>query len=103
MGSTVCNAFLSVTGVCPMLRTNFYCSRFSELLRRVIDAGPARRRSLRGREMAKTVRCDQKSQEEERIVADVHQVAGDDRVRPGAGVGENDADYHQQRDLRPAP
>jgi hypothetical protein len=62
MGSTVYNAFISLTGVCPMLRANFHCSRFSGLLRRVIDAGL---RSLRRRKMAKTVRRYQKSQEQE--------------------------------------
>src|SRR5580658_10302629 len=59
-------------------------------------------RLRRGREMTEAVRGYQKAEKQARIVADVQQVAGDDGVRPGASVGENDSDQDQQRDLRPA-
>ena len=56
---------------------------------------------MRGRKMAEAVRRHQKAQKEERIVADVEQVAGEDSAGPGAGIGKHDADKNQQANLRP--
>jgi len=55
-----------------------------------------------GREVAEAVGCDEECDQEERIVADVEDVAGDDSARDGASGGENNSYADEEQDLAPA-
>jgi hypothetical protein len=118
IGSIVLNAFVSVAGALGRRRPNIHSNRkmqqpsaentrnktavYRTFSRKLGKMGRGLENNRAAGEVTKPVGADSERQKQKRVVADMHQVAGDHRTCSRARIGKDDADYYEQRDLPPS-